>query len=368
MKVVYFGAFDAAASPRVRMLREGLRRNGVEVIDCHATGTALPRWSRLSLALPRAARDADLLLVGKPGQREMPLARLWANALGLPLALDLFASLWLNEVTERRRVAPAALAARKLRMLDRFALRHADLCLVDTIAHGRTIAESLLPGRAIAPQRRVFVGAEPCFVPRTPPPVGDALEALFVGTFIPFHGVEVILRAAALLRAEPRLRFTLLGDGQERPAMEALAAELALPNVRFEAPIDYPLLPARLARADLALGIFGTSATARAVIPKKVFAALATGVPVVTGDGEGVREALDESCAYLCPAGDPAALAATLQRALADGPRREEIAARGIALHRANFTPTATGGACRLALAELLNRTRGLPSLAESFR
>lgn len=368
MKVVYFGAFDATVSPRVRMLRAGLRRNGVEVIDCHANGTALPRWSRLSLALPRAARDADLLLVGKPGQREMPLARLWANALGLPLALDLFASLWLNEVVERGRLAPDSLAARKLRALDRFALRHADLCLVDTLAHGRTIASTLLPERAVAPQRRVFVGAEPCFVPRSPPPVGGPLEALFVGTFIPFHGVEVILRAAALLRSEPRLHFTLLGDGQQRTAMEQLASDLELRNVRFESPIDYSLLPARLARADLALGIFGASATARAVIPKKVFAALATGVPVVTADGEGAREALDDSYAYLCAAGDPEALAQTLRRALDDERGRAERAERGIALHRARFTPTATGAACRMALAELLARMRGTPLPAESFR
>ncbi|MSR47676.1 MAG: glycosyltransferase [Planctomycetes bacterium] len=358
MKVVYFGSFDEHVSPRVRLIREGLCANGVEVVECRAGGSALPRWSRLARALPAAARGADLLLVGKPGQREMPLAWTFARALGIPLALDLFASLWINEVHERRRVAAGTLAAKKLRALDRFALQRADLCLVDTVAHGQLIASTLAPGRRVAPQRRVFVGAEACFTPLPRVRRSGLLEALFVGTFIPFHGIDVILRAAALLRDEPRLRITLLGDGQERGAMERLAAELALQNVRFEPSIDYAALPARLARADLALGLFGATPTAAAVIPKKVFAALAAMKPVITADGDGPREALDDSTAYLCAPGDPEALAETLRRALDDGPRRDEVAARGRALHERRFTAAATGAACREALADLLARSR----------
>jgi glycosyltransferase involved in cell wall biosynthesis len=284
----------------------------------------------------------------------MPLAWAAAGALRLPLALDLFASLWLNEVEERRRVAPDSFEARKLRALDRFALRRADLCLVDTLAHGKLIAATLSPKRPVAPQRRVFVGAEECFRPLPRGERSGPTEALFVGTFIPFHGVEVILRAAALLRDERRLRITLLGDGQQRAEMEKLAGQLALRNVRFEPPIDYAALPARLARADLALGLFGQTPTAGAVIPKKVFAGLAAARPVVTADGEGPREALDDETAYLCNPGDPESLAATLRRALDDGARRNDVAQRGRALHEERFTAAATGAACVDAFEELL--------------
>ncbi|MBL8842578.1 MAG: glycosyltransferase [Planctomycetes bacterium] len=354
MKVVYFGSFDEQVSPRVRLLREGLCRHDVEVVECRASGSALRRWSRLAANLPSAARGADLLLVGKPGQRELPLAWAAARLLQVPVALDLFASLWLNEVVERRRVAPESLEARKLRALDRFALCRPDLCLVDTKTHGALMAATLLPGRRVAPQARVFVGAEACFAPEPRVRHEGPQEALFVGTFIPFHGIEVILEAAARLRRETRLRFTLLGDGQERARMEQLAASLALDNVRFESPIPYRELPERLRRADFALGTFGASPTAQAVIPKKVFAALACGVPVVTGDGAGPREALDDATAYLCAPGDPAALAATLRRALDDGPRRREVAARGRALHEQRFTARATGAECVAALERLV--------------
>ena len=364
MKVVYFGSFDDSVSPRVRLLRDGLRAQEVTVVECRASGRWPLRWARLLRTLPQVAQGADLLLVGKPGQRELPLAAAAARVLGIPLALDLFASLWLNEVVERRRVVPGSAAAWKLRQLDRFALRHSDLALVDTRAHGQLIAARLAGGLPrVAPMRRVFVGAEPCFTPQTHVRRTGSMEALFVGTFIPFHGIEVILHAADRLRDEQGLHFTLLGDGQTRRAMEQLAARLALPNVRFEEPLPYARLPARIARADLCLGTFGATPTAQVVIPKKVFAALACARAVVTADGPGPREALDPSTAYLCPPDDPAALAATLRRALDDRSGRHAIAERGHALHQRLFTPAATGAACRAALAELLAHARA-PSRA----
>jgi glycosyltransferase involved in cell wall biosynthesis len=353
VKVVYFGAFDERASPRVRLLKRGLELAGVEVAECRADGRVVPRWTKLAARMPAAARGADLILVGKPGQREMPLAAALARALRLPLAVDYFASLWLNEVVERKRVAPRSFGAWKLRALDRFAWRAADLCLVDTLAHGGTIARTL----ALDPSkmRRVFVGAEEAFLPRASVRRGDEpLEALFVGTFIPFHGVETILEAAALLRDEPRLRITLLGAGQTRAAMVERARALALPNVRFEEPLPYEELPDRIARADLCLGLFASSPTARSVIPKKVFAALACGKPVVTADGPGIREALDEETALLVPPEDPAALADALRRICGEPRRRAELAARGRALHERRFAPAAIGASCRAVLEELV--------------
>jgi glycosyltransferase involved in cell wall biosynthesis len=365
VKVVYFGSYDDRVSPRVRLLRDGLRRAGVEVVECRGHGGALLRYARLLRELPAAARGADLILVAKPGQREMPLAAAFARAFHVPVAFDCFASLWLNEVLERRRVAAGSFTAWKLRRLDRFALRHADVGLVDTHAHGRLIAKTLrLEGPRVAPLRRVFVGAEELFRPlarAAAPAANGPLEALFVGTFIPFHGIDVILRAAARLRDLKELRFTLLGDGQARHRMETLATALKLENVRFEPTLAYAELPDRIARADLCLGLFADTPTAQAVIPKKVFAALACARAVVTADSPGIREALDESTAFLCKAGSAEALAGTLRRAAGDAHEREAIAQRGRALHERLFTADAIGAACRAVVAEFAGAKRPRP-------
>jgi glycosyltransferase involved in cell wall biosynthesis len=173
----------------------------------------------------------------------------------------------------------------------------------------------------------------------------------------------VILNAAARLRDWKELHFTLVGDGQTRARMMALAGALHLDNVRFEPPLAYADLPSRIAQADLCLGLFAATPTAQAVIPKKVFAALACARAVVTADGPGVREALDESTAFLCAAGDAEALAATLRRAVADERARDAVAQRGRALHERLFTVDAIGASCRDALAEFVRR--GTPVLRE---
>ncbi|MEW6741488.1 MAG: glycosyltransferase [Planctomycetota bacterium] len=352
MKVVYFGTIDDQVSPRVRQLREGLRRNGVVVEECRAQGGWLSRYAQLVRQFQQVARGASVVLVSKPGQREVPLACALARSRDLPVVHDFFASLYVNDVIERRRTHERSLRAGKLHLLDASALRLADLTLVDTRAHGDLLAATF--GVARARLRRVFVGAEDQFRPLPGKRCEGSLEVLYCGTFIPFHGVDVVLHAALRLARVRSLHFALLGEGQELARMKALAAELRLENVRFEVPVPYEELPERLAQADLCLGIFAQSPTARVVIPKKVFAALACARPVVTADTLGIREAVDEESAYLCEAGNPESLAATILKAADEPVRRREVAARGRALHERIFTTQAVGAALRSLLEELV--------------
>ena len=55
---------------------------------------------------------------------------------------------------------------------------------------------------------------------------GDARRLLYVGRMLPFKAIDVILRALARL---PRsVHLTLVGDGPQRPELEALASELGV--------------------------------------------------------------------------------------------------------------------------------------------
>jgi glycosyltransferase involved in cell wall biosynthesis len=81
--------------------------------------------------------------------------------------------------------------------------------------------------------------------------------------------------------------------------------------------------------------MFGTSDKAGRVIPNKAFQALACGVPLVTADTPGARELLvDGESALLVPAGDPAALAAAVERLRSDRELAERIAKGGLAAYR----------------------------------
>ena len=138
MKVCYFGTYRTAYS-RNQIMIEGLRRAGVEVIECQVplwTGiedrvqAALGGWTRprflrrvLStyrrlLAAIRPVGDFDLLMLGYPGQFDAYLARLLAWLRRKPLVLDVFMSPWLI-ASERGLVQRAPLTGRFLHMLEK---------------------------------------------------------------------------------------------------------------------------------------------------------------------------------------------------------------------------------------------------------
>src|SRR5262249_19157480 len=235
--------------------------------------------------------------VGYPGQLDLTAAR--RAAAGRPVIFNPLVSLSDTLVADRGRFRENSAAGRVLRVIDRHALRAADLVVADTEASADVLAD--LAGIS---RRRVevcFVGAEERIFSPGREPAGP-FEALFVGKLIPLHGLETVLEAA---RLSPDLRFKVVGSGQ----LEALLNDRP-PNVEHVPWVEYERLPHELRRARCALGVFGTSDKARRVIPNKVFQALACGVPVVTADTPAARELLtDGASALLVPPGDAEALA-----------------------------------------------------------
>jgi glycosyltransferase involved in cell wall biosynthesis len=152
--------------------------------------------------------------------------------------------------------------------------------------------------------------------PATPVVVG-------VGRLVRLKGFDVLLRALPRMRSGARL--ILVGDGPERPALEALVRDLGVESrVRFTGERPNPW--SQMARADV-LALPSRSEA----FPTVVGEALALGVPVVAAEASpGVREYLEGGrCGVLVPPDDPAALAAGLDRVLDDRVLARELADRG---------------------------------------
>ncbi|SES92042.1 glycosyltransferase [Oceanicella actignis] len=368
-RVVLWGTCDLG-KPRTRILVEGLRAQGVEVIEIVAhvwegveDKSVLPRraralrLARMAAAWPAlAARYArapahDAVLVGYMGQFDVLPAALLARLRGARLAWDMFLSLHDAVAHDRALARPRSAAGRLLRALERAGARLADVVFVDTAAHARRIEGLLdLPPGALA---HVPVGAEPAAFPRLPPPPPPAarrLRLLFYGQMIPLHGVETILRAALSERGAAH-DWTLIGRGQQEGLVrEALArAGARAAHVRWREWVPYRELIAQMRRADICLGVFGGSGKAGCVTPNKVHQALAAGRPVVTRDGPALRELAaaigPEPGLEAAAPEDPEALLDAIDRLAARGlPQPSERAARV-------FSPEAIGAhAARLIL------------------
>jgi glycosyltransferase involved in cell wall biosynthesis len=254
----------------------------------------------------------DVVLFLYPGHLDAcilgPLARLRR----IPTALDAFISLYDTIILDRRmrsRSSPLAIA---LRLLDAGACWSANTVIVDTPQDGDFFARlSRRPRRNFAV---LWVGADealyrPGDAPGDEP--GDDAPILWYLTFIPLHGIETVLRAAALMDGDRRT-FRFIGDGQAREAAESVARDLGLTNVEFVDRIPEVELRSEIARASVCLGAFGTTPKAGRVVPNKVFQCAAAGRPVVTADTPALRASFGDSL-NLVPAGDAAALAGALR-------------------------------------------------------
>ena len=152
----------------------------------------------------------------------------------------------------------------------------------------------------------------PWFAAGAPPVV------IAVGRLAVVKDYPSLIRAFGLVRRKHDARLVILGEGEDRPRLESLIAELGLG--------DHISLPgfganpyAYLARAAL----FVLSSISEA-LPTALIEAMAVGTPVVATDCKcGPKEVLqDGRFGTLVPVGDVAALAAAISATLS-APRRE---------------------------------------------
>lgn len=352
-RVCFFGAYDPAY-PRNRILREGLRRAGLGVLEARVRETrAFRRWPALAAAWRPLAATADVVLVPEFRHKDVPLARALCGR--RPLVFDPLVSRWDTLVGDWKLHGEGSGQARWNRMIDRWSLSAADLVLCDTWAHGELFISL---GAKRERVRRVLVGAEDEFFRISPPPAAGVLRVTYIGGFLPLHGTRVILEAAALLEARgaalPPWRLQLVGTGIEYERDRAFAGERRLECVEFAGRLPYDDAPRVLAESHVVLGAFGAGEKAGRVIPHKLWQGLAAGRAVVTGDGPGVREVLEDGRhLVLVPRGDAGALADALASLLGSAARRHALgeAARARALEIA--TPEAVGRSLADALAEV---------------
>lgn len=136
---------------------------------------------------------------------------------------------------------------------------------------------------------------------------------VFVGTLKPWHGVPVLLEAAAQATRPWRLR--IIGDGPERDNLEQKAAELGI-DVEFCGAIAPEDMPTYLAGASI--GVAPYPENQEYFSPLKVYEYMAAGLAVVASEIGQIPEVL-RGVGVLVPPSDTTALTQAID-ALAHSP------------------------------------------------
>jgi glycosyltransferase involved in cell wall biosynthesis len=288
--------------PFRRMVEDDHRRQPFDIL--------LERYSLWSLAGARLARD-----------------------LALPLLLEVNAPL--PEEERRFRSLELGSLARAIR---RQVFREA----AGIIAVSREVAEGAvrsgaLPDRvAVVPNGfdpRLFRPAAPGAARRRGFTVG------FLGSLKPWHGIEVLCRAFALVaRAEKKARLLIVGDGPLRGRLERFAARAGLGDrIELAGSVPHHRIPALLWRFDVAVAPYADRG-ASYFSPLKIFEYMGAGLPIVASRIGQIAEVLsDGRTALLVPPGDAAALARATRRLMADGRLRRSLGRAAARAARGSF-------------------------------
>lgn len=148
----------------------------------------------------------------------------------------------------------------------------------------------------------------------------DRFLVLYAGVFNPPQGLDILLDAAARLRARDaggaaRLQFVLVGNGSQRRHLEARVAGEKLGDLVHLLP-EQPreMMPPLLSRAD-AVAVTLRPRNDTHTVPSKIYEAMASGNPVLLSADGAPAEILREAGAGVdSAAGDVEGLVASVER------------------------------------------------------
>lgn len=158
----------------------------------------------------------------------------------------------------------------------------------------------------------------------------DKFVVGYVGTHGMAHALGTVLESAHALRDDDDIRFVLLGDGAEKPALKARAAKMGLTNVLFLDSVPRADVPCYWALLDASLIHLRKTDLFKTVIPSKLFECMAMGLPVLHGvEGESAEIVRETEIGVVFPSEDAQALQAEIRCLKDDVAFRTQLAENG---------------------------------------
>ncbi|HQP89186.1 MAG TPA: glycosyltransferase family 4 protein [Thermoanaerobaculia bacterium] len=281
------------------------------------------------------AREIDLVMGTSPPIFQSVSAWLVAAIRRRPFLLEV-RDLW-PEFAIDMGVLRSALLIKASRWLEAFLYGRADHILVNSPAYRDYLLSKGIPEKKVSV---VPNGVDPTEFD----PLADGSDlrrelgipaGQFVATYCGALGmandIPTVLRAAARLKeTDPGIRILLVGDGKERPNLEAMARRDQLDNVQIVGAVPKKRVPEVLAASNVCIASLMNIRMFRTTYPNKVFDYMAAGRPVVLGIDGVIRDVVDAAKAgVFVPPGDDEALARAVAGLAADPEGAAAMGRRG---------------------------------------
>jgi len=187
----------------------------------------------------------------------------------------------------------------------------------------------------------------------------DKFVALYAGAHGMSNDLNAVLDAAKLLMDENRIQIVLLGDGKEKPALQARAAQMRLSNVSFVSSVPKSEMPNALAAADACIAILKPFEEYKTTYPNKVFDYMAAGRAVVLAIDGVIREVVEAAqSGYFVEPGNASALASVIRKLASDKKKAREMGLNGRKYLEQNFSRKAIGEKLVELLEEMVGKKK----------
>ena len=161
---------------------------------------------------------------------------------------------------------------------------------------------------------------------------------IYAGTMGYAQGLESVIQTAELLKQETKIRFLFVGDGTEKPMLEALVQQKGLANVIF---VDFqPVqeMPRYFSISSASIVPLKKNKLFEGARPSKMFPALGSAVPVIySGEGEAVELILSSGGGVIAEPENSSDLARVIME-LKKNPNRLEMGRKGREYVQENYT------------------------------
>jgi len=190
---------------------------------------------------------------------------------------------------------------------------------------------------------------------------GDRFVVMYAGAHGRANAVGQLVDAAERLRHRPDILIATVGDGPERPGVEADARRRGIENIMFCGAQPKQRMPEVVNACDVGAAVLQNNPTFRTVYPNKVFDYMACERPVLLAIDGVARKLVCEDAeagAYVEPE-NPAVLAAAIEKLADDPAARLEMGRRGRKWVLQNCTRESLAAKYLGILAEIVEGKRG---------